>query len=147
MPNGSTSNKVLHKEKEEEQTHSQDKSPSGGYAVMVEETEGYAVEVDEMHPRIKCTRCTEKGHKTASCTSEVYCVICDKHDHVNFKCPILKMSRPFAHPVGYALYGLGFYHILRPPLARAKRDSKMALIFVESGVHREVAMGSQGAQG
>jgi hypothetical protein len=27
----------------------------------------------------------------AKCTKEIYCVICDSHDHVNHKCPVLKM--------------------------------------------------------
>jgi hypothetical protein len=55
------------------------------------------------------------------------------NDHVNHKCPILKMSRPVAHAVGYAVHGLGFYHIPRPPLPRAKKDSRMARIAVEGG--------------
>jgi hypothetical protein len=61
-------------------------------------------------------------------------VICDKHnDHVNHKCPILKMLRPVAHAVGYAVHGLGFYHIPRPPLPRERKDSRTALISVEGG--------------
>jgi hypothetical protein len=61
-------------------------------------------------------------------------VICDKHNnHVNYKCPILKMSRPVAHVVGYVVHGLGFDHISRPPLPRARKDSKTALISVEGG--------------
>jgi hypothetical protein len=61
-------------------------------------------------------------------------VICDKHnDYVNFKCPILKMPRPVADAVGYAVHGLGFYHIPRPPLPKARRDTRTALISVEGG--------------
>jgi hypothetical protein len=70
----------------------------------------------------------------ANCTAVIYCVICDKHDHVNYKCPLLKMPRPVAHAVGYAVHGLGFYHIPRPLLPRAKKESKTALISVEGGL-------------
>jgi len=82
---------------------------------------------------IKCARCTKKGHLAANCTTEIYCVICDRKDHVNFRCPVLKMPRPVAHAVGYAVHGLGFYHIPHPPLPRARKDTKMALISVEGG--------------
>jgi hypothetical protein len=44
------------------------------------------------------------------------------------------MPRPVAHTVGYAVHGLGFYHIPRPPLSRAKRDSETTLISVEGGL-------------
>lgn len=88
---------------------------------------------------IRCLRCTKKGHIAARCTTDIYCVICDSHEHVNHKCPILKMPRPVAHAVGYAVHGLGFYHIQRPPLVKAKRDSKTAIISVEGGhVSKEV---------
>jgi hypothetical protein len=83
---------------------------------------------------VKCSRCTKKGHFAAACKAEIYCVLCDKlNDHVNHKCPVLKMSRPVAHAVGYAVHGLGFYHIPRPPLPRAKKESRMARITVEGG--------------
>jgi hypothetical protein len=35
--------------------------------------------------------------------------------------------------VGYAVHGLGFYHIPRPPLPRARRDARTALVAVEGG--------------
>ncbi|CAN6251559.1 unnamed protein product, partial [Urochloa humidicola] len=83
---------------------------------------------------MKCSRCTKKGHVVAKCTAELYCVICNTHnEHMNHKCPILKMPRPVAHAVGYAVHGLGFFHIPHPPLSRARKDSKMALIKVEGG--------------
>jgi len=94
---------------------------------------------------IKCVRCTKKGYSTANCTAEIYCIICDRKDHVNFRCSVLKMPRPVAHAVGYAVHGLGFYHIPHPPLLRARKDTKMALILVEGGqlvkeeVHRQLA--------
>jgi hypothetical protein len=92
----------------------------------------------------KCSRCSKKGHVADSCKSEIYCVICDKHsDHVNFKCPILKMPRPVAHAVGYAVHNLGFYHIQHPPLSRARKDSKQVLITVEGGLLTKEQVQSQ----
>jgi hypothetical protein len=58
-----------------------------------------------------CSRCSKKGHQGVACKSEVYCVICDSHDHMNHKCHLLKAPRPVAHAAGYAAMGLGFYHI------------------------------------
>jgi hypothetical protein len=40
---------------------------------------------------------------------------------MNVRCPILKMPRPVAQAVGYAVHGLRFYHIPHPPLSRAKK--------------------------
>jgi hypothetical protein len=80
-----------------------------------------------------CTRCSQKGHVSADCSTELYCDICDAHgDHVNHRCPILKLPRPAAHAVGYSVEGLGFYHIPHPPLSR-KKDSKTAHIKVVGG--------------
>jgi hypothetical protein len=39
-----------------------------------------------------------------------------------------------AHAVGYAVHGLGFYHIPRSPLPRAKKELRMAHITVEGAV-------------
>jgi len=49
---------------------------------------------------VKCSRCTKNGHVAAKCSVELYCMICDRQDHVNHKCPILKQARPVAHVVG-----------------------------------------------
>lgn len=107
---------------------------SQGGDTMMEEAEGVeGVEGEGISSGIRCARCTKKGHVAAKCTNEIYCVICDGHDHVNHRCPVLKMPRPVAHAVGYAVHGLGFYHIPHPPLSRAKKDTKMALIRVTGG--------------
>jgi hypothetical protein len=101
---------------------------------MGESGDGVGGDTEETRVGVKCSRCTKKGHNIAACMAEIYYVICDVHnDHVNHKCPILKLSRPIAHAVGYAVHGLRFYHIPRPPLSRAKKDSRMALISVEGG--------------
>jgi hypothetical protein len=104
-----------------------------GEDVLMKEVEG---EVDQSGDAagVKCSRCAKKGHFAAACKAEIYCVICDKrNEHVNHKCPVLKMPRPVAHAVGYAVHGLEFYHIPRPPLSRAKKESRMACITVEGG--------------
>ena len=82
---------------------------------------------------LKCSRCFKRGHLASKCEAELYCVICDGHDHVNHKCPILKQSRPVAHVVGYAVHGLGFYHIPHPPLPKSKKETRQALISVVGG--------------
>ncbi|KAJ1256953.1 hypothetical protein BS78_K261200 [Paspalum vaginatum] len=97
--------------------------------IMVGEEE----EGDDPKGGIKCSRCTKKGHVAARCTNQIYCVICDSKDHVNHRCPVLKQPRPVAHAVGYAVHGLGFYHIPHPPLPQAKKDSKTALIRIVGG--------------
>jgi hypothetical protein len=107
----------------------------GGDVVMGESGDGAGRDSEEMRVGTKCSsRCTKKGHSAAACKAEIYYVICDVHnDHVNHKCPILKLPKHVAHAVGYAVHGLGVYHISRPPLSRAKKDSRMALITMEGG--------------
>lgn len=80
-----------------------------------------------------CSRCTQKGHVAADCSSELYCDICDSVEHVNHRCPVLKQSRPTAHVMGYSVDGLGFYHIPHPPLQKSKKGSKTALVRIEGG--------------
>ena len=60
-------------------------------------------------------------------------MLCDSHEHMNHKCPLLKAPRPVAYAAGYAVMGLGFYHIPHPPLPRTKKDSKMARVSVVGG--------------
>jgi hypothetical protein len=100
---------------------------------MFEAVKEQGREEEEADAGIKCSRCSKKGHFAAKCNAELYCVICDGHDHVNHRCPLLKLPRPVAHAVGYAVHGMGFYHIQHAPLARSKKDSKMALVTVEVG--------------
>jgi len=69
----------------------------------------------------RCSSCSKKGHAAAAYKVEVYRVICDSHEHMNHKCPLLKAPRPVAHAADYAVMGLGFYHIPYPPLREEKR--------------------------
>lgn len=82
----------------------------------------------------KCSRCSKKGHHAAVCTTEIYCVICNSNDHMNHRCHLLKAPRPVAHAAGYAVMGLGFYHIPHPPLPRVKKDTKKAQVSVVGGI-------------
>nr|CAH67405.1 OSIGBa0137D06.6 [Oryza sativa] len=75
--------------------------------------------------RVKvCSRCTQKGHGVADCKVDVYCDICDCSEHVNHKCPVLKLPKPVVQAVGYAVEGLGFQHIPHQPLQRNKNYTK-----------------------
>jgi hypothetical protein len=107
----------------------------GGDVVTSCSGDGAGRDSEEMRVGAKCSRCTKKEHSAASYKAEIYCVICDVHnDHVNHKCPTLKFPKHVAHAVGYAVHGLGFYHIPHLPLSRAKKESRMALITVDLGV-------------
>lgn len=70
--------------------------------------------------KLICGRCSQEGHVTTDCTNEVYCYICDGHDHVNHRCPVLKLPKPVVHAVGFSVDGLGFHHIPHAPLPRRK---------------------------
>jgi hypothetical protein len=115
---------------EEEAKKLQQQEVVGVDVEMGEADEG---EAEELKAGVRCSRCTKKGHSVANCLTEIYCVICDKHDHVNYKCPLLKMPRPVAHAVGYAVHGLGFYHIPRAPLAKMRKESRTAVVSVQGG--------------
>jgi hypothetical protein len=112
--------------------NSQQQGQEGGGVVMKEIGEGNDRVAAETGTWIKCSRCAKKGHVAANCTPKIYYVIYDKHnDHVNYKCPVLKMSMPVAHVVGYAVHGLRFYHIPCPPFPRAWKDTRTTVISVE----------------
>ena len=81
----------------------------------------------------KCSRCTKRGHVATNCEIKLFCVICSAHDHVNHRCPLLKETRPVAHAVGYAVHGLGFYHIPHPPLPRSKKVEGVQICYDFSG--------------
>jgi hypothetical protein len=42
---------------------------------------------------------------------ELYCRICDCKDHVKSRCPKWRGEKPAAVTCGYAVEGLGFFHI------------------------------------
>lgn len=70
-----------------------------------------------------------------NCSTEIYCDICDYKDHVNHRCPVLKLPKPAVQVVGYSVEGLGFHHIPHNPLPRSKKGTtKMALVSCVGGV-------------
>jgi hypothetical protein len=80
-----------------------------------------------------CFRCRTKGHATTECTAILFCNICEGGDHVAATCPIKKKPRPVALSVGYAVDGLGFFHIPHGPISTTKNEKNMALIKVIGG--------------
>uniref|UniRef100_J3MK80 CCHC-type domain-containing protein n=1 Tax=Oryza brachyantha TaxID=4533 RepID=J3MK80_ORYBR len=80
-----------------------------------------------------CTKCAQRGHVLADCSCEVYCDICDSSDHVNHKCPVLKLPKPVVQAVGFAVDGLGFHHIPHHPLPKNRKGTKKALVRVVGG--------------
>jgi hypothetical protein len=52
----------------------------------------------------------------------------------NEKCPILKQPRLLAHPCGYDVSGLGFYHIPHASITFGRSDNRLALVTVQGGV-------------
>lgn len=99
-----------------------------GDAVMEEAAGEEEGDGEDSKTGVRCSRCTKKGHVASRCTVDLYCVICDGHDHVNHKCPIFKHPRPVAHAIGYAVHGLGFYHITLPPLSRGQEGIKNGVV-------------------
>lgn len=59
--------------------------------------------------------------------------MCDSTDPLTSKCPILKQPRTLAHPCGYDVPGLGFYHIPHAPLVTSKNENRTAQVTVKGG--------------
>jgi hypothetical protein len=66
-----------------------------------------------------------KGHVSAECSTILFCAICEGGDHVAASCPTKKKAKPMAFSVGYAIDGLGFFHIPHPlSLDQKKKESR-----------------------
>jgi hypothetical protein len=65
-------------------------------------------------------RCYKPGHGKLQCVAKLYCDICGSNEHLTGRCPVLKQPRLLAHPCGYDVNGLGFYHIPHAPIASRK---------------------------
>lgn len=68
------------------------------------------------------------------CTDEKFCEVCASKDHVKARCPIYRADKVQATPCGYAVEGLGFFHIPHTPGQKQKNDSRSATIRVTDGV-------------
>jgi hypothetical protein len=80
-----------------------------------------------------CFRCYKPGHGKLVCTTKLRCDICGNNEHMTGRCPILKQPRLLAHPCGYDVSGLGFYHIPHAPIALGKSDNRTALVTIQGG--------------
>jgi hypothetical protein len=78
-----------------------------------------------------CFHCYKPGHGKLVCTVKLWCDICDNNEHMTGKCPILNQPRLLAHPCGYDVSGLGFYHIPHAPITSGKSDNHTSLVMVQ----------------
>jgi hypothetical protein len=81
-----------------------------------------------------CFRCYKPGHGKLVCTAKLRCEICGSNEHMAGKCHILKQPHLLAHPCGYDVSGLGFYHIPQAPITQGKSDNRTTLVTVQGGV-------------
>jgi hypothetical protein len=68
------------------------------------------------------------------CTAKLRYEICGSNEHMTGKCPILKQPHLLAHPCGYDVSGLGFYHILHASITPGKSGNHTSLVTVQGGV-------------
>jgi hypothetical protein len=91
-----------------------------------------------------CWRCYTKGlirshivlqriPSITYCTSDMYCPICDCNDHVKARCPKWRGEKPVALTCGYAVEGLGVFHIPHATTQQQKEHSCTAIIQVTDG--------------
>ena len=80
-----------------------------------------------------CYRCLTKGHVREDCDAEMYCDICDCIEHFTSRCPKFRGDKPCAIPCGYAVEGLGFYHIPQSVTPQQRSDPRAAVIRVTDG--------------
>jgi hypothetical protein len=81
-----------------------------------------------------CFRCYKPGHDKLECKAKLFCDICASTEHLTRRYPILKQPRLLAHPCGYDVNGLGFYHIPHAPINIGKTSNTTALVIVQGGV-------------
>jgi hypothetical protein len=58
-----------------------------------------------------CYQYKTKGHAIEVCHASTYCDICASHDHVRPRCPKFRAVRLAAMMCGFAVEGLGFFHM------------------------------------
>uniref|UniRef100_K3ZCU6 CCHC-type domain-containing protein n=1 Tax=Setaria italica TaxID=4555 RepID=K3ZCU6_SETIT len=80
-----------------------------------------------------CYRCLTKGHINTQCTTQISCALCVTDTHVTKACPQAKVAKQTASLCGYAVDGLGFYHIPYNGKLKAQPESKAAVVKVIEG--------------
>jgi hypothetical protein len=78
--------------------------------------------------------CYKPGHGKVECEAKLLCDICASTEHLTGHCPILKQPCLMAHPCGYDINGLGFYHIPHAPISTGTANNASALVTVQGGV-------------
>jgi hypothetical protein len=63
----------------------------------------------------------------------MYCDICASHDHVRPRCPKFRATKLAAAPCGFAVEGLGFFHVPFKSSLRQQRDAQTVVISVFDG--------------
>jgi hypothetical protein len=63
----------------------------------------------------------------------MYCDICASHDHVGPRCPKFWPTMLAAVPCGYAMAGMGFFHVPFKSSPRQRSEARSALISVFDG--------------
>jgi hypothetical protein len=58
-----------------------------------------------------CFRCKTKGHAIEDYHADMFCDICESQDHFQARCPKFRVVKGVAVPCGFAVEGLGFFHI------------------------------------
>jgi hypothetical protein len=80
-----------------------------------------------------CFRCKTKGHAIEVCHAMMFCDICASHDHVRPRCPKFRTPKLAAVPCGYAVEGLGFFHVPHEISMRQRNEARTMLIRVFDG--------------
>jgi hypothetical protein len=80
-----------------------------------------------------CYRCKTKGHAIEVCHENMYYDICASHDHVQPRYPKFQVVRQLAVPCGFAVEGLGFFHIHHEISQRQCNEARTTLISVFDG--------------
>jgi uncharacterized 2Fe-2S/4Fe-4S cluster protein (DUF4445 family) len=80
-----------------------------------------------------CFRCKTKGHVIEECHAIMYCDICESLDHSRVRCPKYRPVKGVAMSCGFAVEGLGFFHIPHETSVKQRTEACTALISVSDG--------------
>jgi hypothetical protein len=81
-----------------------------------------------------CFRCMTKGHAIEDYHANMFCDICESQDHLRVWCPKFRAIKDVAVPCGFAVEGLGFFHIPHESSAKQLTKARSTLISVTDGV-------------
>ena len=84
----------------------------GPTAVVMASPEVAAVHdgvVTEAVSKVWCSKCLNDKHNTKECQVPQYCYICDKFNHVTWRCHVLKQPKPVINMCGVGASETVFY--------------------------------------